>query len=58
MVGLVDLNHQPRPYQGFLWCYTHSIIFMRDVNKLARMAWAVLAKMNHISLSVGDVAAA
>jgi hypothetical protein len=23
----VDLNHQPRPYQGFLWCYMHSIGF-------------------------------
>src|SRR6266853_4875766 len=20
----VDLNHQPRPYQGLLWCYIHS----------------------------------
>jgi hypothetical protein len=20
----VDLNHQPRPYQGLLWCYMHS----------------------------------
>src|SRR6266403_5174476 len=25
----VDLNHRPRPYQGLLWCYMHSIIFMR-----------------------------
>ncbi len=20
----MDLNHQPRPYQGLLWCYRHS----------------------------------
>ena len=22
----VDLNHRPRPYQGLLWCYIHSIL--------------------------------
>jgi hypothetical protein len=25
----VDLNHQPRPYQGHLWCYMHSIMVIR-----------------------------
>src|SRR5467141_3971366 len=25
----VDLNHQPRPYQGPLRCYMHSIFFVR-----------------------------
>ncbi len=24
----VDLNHRPRPYQGLLWCYTHSSVAM------------------------------
>jgi hypothetical protein len=31
MVGLggADLNHRPRPYQGPLRCYMHSIFFVR-----------------------------
>src|ERR1700681_321440 len=24
----VDLNHRPRPYQGLLCCYMHSIVFI------------------------------
>jgi hypothetical protein len=31
----VDLNHRPRPYQGLLWCYMHSIMFMKDVVPVA-----------------------
>ena len=25
----MDLNHRPRPYQGHLWCYMHSIMVIR-----------------------------
>src|SRR6266436_8781942 len=35
----VDLNHRPRPYQGLLWCYMHSIIFMRRCSWRSGREW-------------------
>src|SRR5580700_3375538 len=35
----VDLNHRPRPYQGLLWCYMHSIMLMDDGRPLPIVRW-------------------